>query len=137
MEQSRRANALPLRSYHNGRKLSHMISISAAEVERRFGLMGIPNRFMDAEKAEFDTTSIVDMPDDVLVFPTPAANSGLNVLNLRQILGTDPSKQPSFFDHPHERAGRDFALDSRHLRQGAVHSHLGECTGDRRMTSSS
>ena len=77
-----------------------MISISAAEVERRFGLMGIPNRFTDAEKENFETTSIVDMPDDVLVFPTPAANSGLNILTLRQILGIDPSKQPSFFDHP-------------------------------------
>src|SRR5262245_28683083 len=77
-----------------------MISLSAAEVERRFGLMGIPNRFEDAEKAEFDTTSIVDVPDDVIGFPTPEAKSGLNVLNLRHILGTDPSKQPSFFDHP-------------------------------------
>ena len=77
-----------------------MISLPAVEVERRFGLMGIPNRFTDAEKAELDTTSIVDMPDDLIGFPTPKANSGLNVLNLRQILGTDPSKQPSFFDHP-------------------------------------
>jgi hypothetical protein len=77
-----------------------MISLSAAEVERRFGLIGIPNRFEDAEKAQFDTTSIVDLPDDVIGFPTPKAKSGLNVLNLRNILGTDPSKQPSFFDHP-------------------------------------
>ena len=77
-----------------------MISISAAEVERRFGLMGIPNRFADAEKGKLETTSIVDMPADILAFPTPAAKTGLNILNLRQILGTDPSKQPSFFDHP-------------------------------------
>jgi hypothetical protein len=79
--------------------LSHMISLSATEVERRFGLMGIPNRFTGTERAAFDTTSIVDMPDDVVAFPTPQAKSGLNVLNLRNILGTDPSKQPSFFDH--------------------------------------
>jgi hypothetical protein len=77
-----------------------MISLSAVEVERRFGLMGIPHRFEDAEKAEYDTTYVVDLPDDVIGFPTPKGKSGLNVLNLRNILGTDPSKQPSFFDHP-------------------------------------
>jgi hypothetical protein len=77
-----------------------MISLSAAEVERRFGLMGIPNRFSEAEKAELETTSIVDLPGDVIGFPTPRLNSGLNVLNLRKILGTDPSRLPSFFDHP-------------------------------------
>jgi len=77
-----------------------MISLAAAEVERRFALMGIPNRFTAAERDEFDTTSIVDLPDDVIGFPTPKTNSGLNVLNLRNILGTDPAKQPSFFDHP-------------------------------------
>ena len=77
-----------------------MILLDATEVERRFGLMGIPNRFTDAERAEFTTTSIVDLPDDVIGFPTPRVNSGLNVLNLRNILGTDPSKQPSFNDHP-------------------------------------
>jgi hypothetical protein len=77
-----------------------MISLTAAEVERQFGLMGIPNRFSESEKAEFNTTSIVDVPDDVIGFPTPHGNSGLNILNLRKILGTDPSKQPSFFDHP-------------------------------------
>src|SRR5205823_3291522 len=27
-------------------------------------------------------------------------NRGLNVLNLRKILGTDPARPPSFFDHP-------------------------------------
>jgi hypothetical protein len=100
VEQSRRANALSIRNYHNAPNLSHMISLTAAEVERRFGLVGILNRFSESEKLEFGTTSIVDMPDDVIGFPTPRVNSGLNVLNLRKILGTDPSKQPSFFDHP-------------------------------------
>ena len=77
-----------------------MISLSATEVERRFGLMGIPHRFTDDEKSRLDTTSIVDLPEGVIAFPTPEARSGLNILNLRQILGTDPSKQPSIFDHP-------------------------------------
>src|SRR5262249_10167447 len=75
--------------------------LPAIEVERRFGLMGIPNRFADAEKAQFGTTTpIVDLPEDVIAFPTPQAKSGLNMLNLRKILGTEPSRQPSFFDHP-------------------------------------
>jgi hypothetical protein len=77
-----------------------MILLSPTEVERLFGLMNISNRFSEAEKAKFGTTSIVDMPDGVIGFPTPEDKSGLNVLNLRKILGTDPSKPPSFFDHP-------------------------------------
>ena len=77
-----------------------MISLSATEVERRFGLMGIPNRFTDAEKAELDTTSIVGLPDGLIGFPTPQLKFGLNILNLRKMLGTDPLKPPSFFDHP-------------------------------------
>jgi hypothetical protein len=77
-----------------------MISLSPPEVERRFALMGIPNRFTEAEKAEFDTTPIGNVDDAIIAFPTPMARSGLNILNLRKILGTDPAKQPSFFDHP-------------------------------------
>ena len=62
--------------------------------------MGIPNQFTDAEKHDFDTTPLIDVPEGVMGFPTPGANIGLNILNLRKILGTDPSKRPSFFDHP-------------------------------------
>jgi hypothetical protein len=77
-----------------------MISLSATEVERRFERMGVANRFTEAEKREFDTTPLINAPDGVIGFPTPEAKAGLNVLNLRKIVGTDPSKQPSFFDHP-------------------------------------
>jgi len=77
-----------------------MISLSAIEVERRFVLLGIPNRFKDREKQQLETTSVVVAADDVLGFPLPEANSGLNILTLRKILGTNPSQQPSFFDHP-------------------------------------
>ena len=76
-----------------------MISLSPTEVERRFELMGIPNRFMANEKAEFATTPIVQ-DSEIIGFPTPQANAGLNILNLRKLLGTDPANQPSFFDHP-------------------------------------
>ena len=81
------------------RKLSHMISWSPDEVERRFALLGIPNRFMAQEKASL-TTNVGDIPEGVIAFPTPSAAEGLNILNIRRILGTDSSRQPSFFDHP-------------------------------------
>ena len=76
-----------------------MISLSPAEVERRFALMGLHHRFAENEKEELSTTPIV-WSGDILAFPTPRANSGLNILNLRRIIGTDPSRPPSFFDHP-------------------------------------
>ena len=77
-----------------------MISLSPHDVERRFAQLGIPNRFTDDEKHELVTTQVVQPPDGVMAFPVPAGNAGLNILKLRGILGTDPSKQPSFFDHP-------------------------------------
>jgi hypothetical protein len=62
------------------------------------------------EKASL-TTNIVDVPGDVIAFPTPIAGAGLNILNLRRILGTSASRQPCFFDHPwyleEPFAGRD------------------------------
>ena len=76
-----------------------MISWSPDEVERRFAILGIPNRFMPQEKSAI-TTNIVDVPPEIIAFPTPIASEGLNILNLRRILGTDPARQPSFFDHP-------------------------------------
>jgi hypothetical protein len=76
-----------------------MISWSPDEVERRFALLGIPNRFTPQEKTH-STTDIVTDETDVIAFPTPEAADGLNILNLRVILGTNPAKQPSFFDHP-------------------------------------
>ena len=77
-----------------------MISLSPDEVERRFILLGIPNRFTAQEKQSLNTTSLVEHESRVFVFPTPADCTGLNVLKLREILGTNPAKQPSFFDHP-------------------------------------
>lgn len=77
-----------------------MISLPPDEVERRFELLSIPNRFTVQEKEQLATTAIVPVGPGWIGFATPMANSGLNILNLRNLLGTNPSKQPSFFDHP-------------------------------------
>ena len=100
MEQSRREHSHRVETITRSLGLSHMISLSPTEVERRFALMGIPNRFTEPERAEFGTIPIVDAKDVVIAFPTPRALSGLNILNLIKIVGTDPRKPPSFFDHP-------------------------------------
>jgi hypothetical protein len=77
-----------------------MISLSPDEVERRFAVLGIPNRFSHEEKLTLSTTSLGGRADNVFVFPTPTACTGLNILKLRKIVGTNPAQQPSFFDHP-------------------------------------
>jgi hypothetical protein len=77
-----------------------MISLSPDEVERRFELLGIPNRFTADEKLRLNTTPLVEHEGRVLVFATPQDCKGLNILKLREICGTNPAKQPSFFDHP-------------------------------------
>ena len=77
-----------------------MISLSAIEVERRFATLGIPNRFTDNEKRSVSPTDVVNAGGPVIGFPVPEANNGLNILNLRTLLGTDPARPPSFFDHP-------------------------------------
>lgn len=80
--------------------MSHKNWLTASEVERRFSRLGIQNRFSEAEKTHLDTTPVVELPPDVIAFPTPKDHCGLNILNLRKILGTDPSRPPSFFEHP-------------------------------------
>lgn len=77
-----------------------MISLSPEEVERRFEILGIPNRFASEEKHRLTTTHLVEIAADVIAFPTPQSNGGLNLLNLRRLLGVDPTRQPSFFEHP-------------------------------------
>ena len=77
-----------------------MISLSPEEVERRFALLGIPNRFTPQERQELSTTAIVSVGTELIAFATPREVAGLNILNLRHLLGTNPAKQPCFFDHP-------------------------------------
>jgi hypothetical protein len=77
-----------------------MISLAPNEVERRFALLRIPNRFTDQEKTALATTQTVVADEGILAFATPQANAGLNLLNLRVICGTEAARPPSFFDHP-------------------------------------
>jgi hypothetical protein len=77
-----------------------MLSLSVDEVERRFNRLGIPNRFDPKEKEELVTTRVIQADAPVMTFPIPNDNRGLNLLALRELCGTDPSRPPSFFDHP-------------------------------------
>lgn len=77
-----------------------MTCFSAAKVQQLFQKLGWPFEFSQTELAEWDTTDVVGYPAEALAFPTPRSNQGLNILNLRRIAGTDPARQPSFFDHP-------------------------------------
>jgi hypothetical protein len=89
-----------VRSYHTAKNLVTMISLHPEEVERLFTVLGIPNRFTAQEKLGLATTDLGGQPADVVSFPTPVQKSGLNLLRLRELRGTNPAKQPSFFDHP-------------------------------------
>ena len=77
-----------------------MICLSPDEVERRFAILGIPNRFTSQEKHTLTTTSLGEPGGKIFAFATPTASAGLNILKMRDIVGTNPAKQPSFFDHP-------------------------------------
>jgi hypothetical protein len=76
-----------------------MISLSPNEVERLFQTLGIPNRFNAGENEQLTTTKIVAAEAPAIAFPTPEDSAGLNILKLREIRGTNPLKQPAFFDH--------------------------------------
>ncbi len=77
-----------------------MISLTGAEVERRFSLLGISNRFTKNELEMDDTMHVIHGVAGTVAFPIPEQNEGLNLLTLRKICGTDPGRPPSFFDHP-------------------------------------
>lgn len=75
--------------------------ITADEVEQIFDQWGLHLKFDAEERASLPhTTAVVVDSTRVLAFPTPVSNVGLNILNLRRLLGVNPSKPPSFFDHP-------------------------------------
>ena len=80
--------------------MSLTISLTVEQVEERFYQLGIPSGFTPAEREQFATTPVVAPQGSYFGFPTPADNSALTLYKLRSVLGTDPSHQPAFFDHP-------------------------------------
>ena len=75
--------------------MSLLISLTTDEVEKALG-----KRFTDQERLFFATTPVVDRVEKFIAFPIPADNSTLTLSNVKDIFGTDPQRQPSFFDHP-------------------------------------
>jgi hypothetical protein len=80
--------------------MSLTISLTVDQVEQRFRGLGIPSRFTPDERLKYSTTPVVENEHMLFGFPTPADNSTLTLSNLKTIVGTDPSRQPAFFDHP-------------------------------------
>jgi len=80
--------------------MSLSISLSAEQVEQRLVRIGIPCAFTPDERLKFSTTPIVSGENRTFGFPTPAVNSRLTLASLKDCVGTSPSQQPSFFDHP-------------------------------------
>ena len=97
--------------------------LTAQAVQTTFKALGLPFQFSDSELSEPSTTNVI-AGERIFSFPTPAANDGLNILNLRRLLGVDPLKPPSFFDHPwylEERFGLANCEPGRHNIQMDVH----------------
>jgi hypothetical protein len=73
--------------------------LSPPEVQEIFDRLGIPARFTEAE-IEGLSSNKIQTKQGFMTFPTPEDNRALSILNLREAVGTDPSREPVFFDHP-------------------------------------
>jgi hypothetical protein len=78
----------------------HAQVLSATRVQEAFHRLSLPFEFNRMELDKWRTAPSGVPDSSVLCFPTPESNSGLNLLNLRELLGVDPRHPPSFFDHP-------------------------------------
>ena len=61
--------------------------------------MDISSRFTETEVRLLESEQ-PQPREGFISFPTPEDNQALTLLNLRDTLGTDPARPPSFFDHP-------------------------------------
>ena len=77
-----------------------LIAIAPQQFVDLLNRVNLKLAFTQNEAVDLLTTSNVDNSERILRFPIPHANVCLNLLNLRGILGTNPSVQPSFFEHP-------------------------------------
>src|SRR5262245_36793782 len=80
--------------------MSLTISLTADQVEARLARLGLPCRFTQDEREHACTTPIVSPGTGFFWFPTPTDNSALTLRIIKDKVGTDPKRQPSFFDHP-------------------------------------
>jgi len=80
--------------------MSLSISLTPEQAEQRFVKLGISSRFTEKEREQFTTTPVVVKQGGIFGFPTPIDNSALTLLEIKRIVGTDPSRQPCFFEHP-------------------------------------
>ena len=76
------------------------ICLTPQAVEQRLATLGIRCRFTPEEVAAFATTPVVVRPERTFAFPTPARSECLNLKFLKSCVGTNPARQPSFFEHP-------------------------------------
>jgi hypothetical protein len=87
--------------------MSLTISLNPDDLEKRMARLGIACRYTPEERKSFSTTPIIDRPERIFGFPVPADNAGLTLENIKSCVGTDPRRQPCFFEHPWY-AGEDF-----------------------------
>jgi hypothetical protein len=80
--------------------MSLTISLTAEQIEQRLRGLGIPCRFTPDEHWKYSTTPVVASEYGAFGFPTPEDNSELTLSNIKTIVGTDPARQPAFFEHP-------------------------------------
>jgi len=79
--------------------MSLTISLTPAEVQQHLAKLGIACHFTSEQHVALGTTPVVNRPERLFGFPTPAQNAPLTLNNIKSCVGTDPRRQPSFFDH--------------------------------------
>ena len=84
--------------------MSLTISLMPDEVEQCLTALRIGCRFTAAERIAYATTPVVNLTERLFAYPIPADNSLLTINNIKSYVGTDPKRQPSFFDHPWYRS---------------------------------
>ena len=86
-------------NYSKMAETSISFQLSPTEVQRLFDHLRIPARFSEAEIQRLNSNK-VQTQKGFITFPTPEDNRALSILNLRKTVGTDPTREPVFFDHP-------------------------------------
>ena len=75
------------------------ICLTPDDVEQRLTKLGTRCAFTPEERAQYATTPLVSGAERLFAFPTPAENV-LSLSHIKDCVGTDPARQPCFFEHP-------------------------------------